>query len=116
MFKFGKTNIEKYYIRKNKIERMIHGIKKYAWFPIKIETGEYIWLTTYYKYYRGMIRTFAYQKSDDSKKISTDLEIDSKIFNFLTKDEKNINIIIFYLDSYKKINYSEYLELRIMNE
>ena len=62
MIKFGKTNEEalvieqkKYNKEQMKLERLMNGVKKFAWLPVKIMSGEYVWLTTYYQYYSAYV-------------------------------------------------------------
>ena len=58
MIRFGKTDEERlalktkaYQKEQERRRRLMNGVKKFAWFPIKINTGEYVWLATYYQYY-----------------------------------------------------------------
>lgn len=51
---FGKSNKQKiedrYY---TDAHRKIYGVREFAWKPTKLESGEFVWLQHYYKYYTG---------------------------------------------------------------
>ena len=90
MIKFGKTNeekrelkIKKFYKDQEKLKRLMNGVKKFAWFPVKIDTGEYVWLTTYYQYYS------AYKSLTGNIMRCTDGD-GTTIRNYLNEDPKYI--------------------------
>lgn len=95
MIKFGKTNEEKrelkikeFYKNQEKIERLMNGVKKFAWFPVKIDTGEYVWLTKYYQYYsayRSLTGNIVLCTEDDKPIIRNYLDEDSKYIGFFTQ-------------------------------
>jgi hypothetical protein len=62
MIKFGKTHEEKRKIQMEEYNKeqarrktLMNGVKKFAWWPVQIDTGEYVWLTKYYQYYSACI-------------------------------------------------------------
>ena len=51
---FGKSKEEKKSIKQAHIKNKIfNGISKFAYFPVCLENGKYIWLEFYYSYYIG---------------------------------------------------------------
>ncbi len=51
---FGKSTEEKQKIRSRKIENILSfGFKKFAWKPVKLVNGRYIFLQQYYAYLPG---------------------------------------------------------------
>jgi hypothetical protein len=35
---------------------MVNGVKKFAYLPQRLKSGQYVWLQTYYAYYHGFMR------------------------------------------------------------
>ena len=48
---FGKTHAQRRRAEQLDAIRKIHGIKKFAWRPVKLTSGQYAWLVPYYEYY-----------------------------------------------------------------
>ena len=53
MIKFGKTHEEALVLKQEAIRKKIYGVEKYAWYPVRIVSGEWIWFTKYFSYYTG---------------------------------------------------------------
>lgn len=47
----GKTTAQKLAEKNAKIMRLLKGVSKYAWYPVKLDTGQWIWFDYYYAYY-----------------------------------------------------------------
>ena len=96
MIKFGKTNEERlnlkmkgYQKEQERRKRLMNGVKKFAWFPVKIDTGEYVWLTTYYQYYSASelyVGNIIFSTKDDKPIIR----------NYLNEDPKYIGVFSQY--------------------
>lgn len=50
---FGKTTEAIEEAKQVEIKACIQGRKEFAWFPVKLKSGRYIWLEHYYAYYHG---------------------------------------------------------------
>lgn len=47
---FGKTWRHKQREENLRTIKKIFGVQKFAWLPVRLSSGQYAWLTTYYKY------------------------------------------------------------------
>ena len=56
---FGKTDSQKLAERNAKILRKAKGVSKYAWYPVKVDNGQWIWLEFYYAYYHVIDNYYA---------------------------------------------------------
>lgn len=52
--KFGKTNKQKHLAMAHKWVSLAKGVKRYAWFPLKLDSGEWLWLEHYWVYAKGI--------------------------------------------------------------
>ena len=50
---FGKSNEQDNATKQTKIKAMIGGMREYAWLPVKLANGRWVWLEHYYAYYHG---------------------------------------------------------------
>jgi hypothetical protein len=50
---FGKSYKEKKRAEQEDIKAKINGVEEFAWLPVRLANGKWIWLQKYYAYYHG---------------------------------------------------------------
>lgn len=66
---FGKTYERQRQEESEKAKKRIFGIKKFAWYPVQLRSGNFIFCDWYYEYSSGSLDSFSnYYEVDSSDK------------------------------------------------
>lgn len=58
---FGKTTIQRKLEASNEACKLIHGVRKFAILPVKLDDGSYVFLQHYWRFYIGCLRDGLYR-------------------------------------------------------
>ena len=114
--RFGKTEAEKAMKEQEKIVLKICGIKKFAFFPVRLKDGTYVWMEYYYSYYHGAVAVDGslylygggYSSSDECGGDWTDAHD-----NYLDLDFRHIN----FQQKTKQVDYDRWInEIEIQED